>query len=146
LDTLQSRGQLQSRVASLDKLTSQLSSERDFFANRSTDMEQSLINQELSPLVIAIMKRNMIAQDQAESAAFAQLFDAVSAYRDETRVFLTGMASHWGEWTAERATRRIQFTTPGARDAYVRGAALLTQRAQSVQHAFESLGDFKQPK
>jgi hypothetical protein len=146
LDTLRSRGELQSRIASLNELTTQLSSERDFFASRPTDMERLLNDQGLNPLVIAITKRDVIEQDQAESAGIAEVFDAISAYRDQMRLFLTSMASYWGQWTAEPATQKIQFTTPAAHDAYVLGTALLTQRAQSMQRAFELLNNSKPPK
>jgi hypothetical protein len=143
LDSFQKPEQLQSRIAWLDEQASHLATERKFFMNQSADMEGLLRDQELDPLVIDIIKRNIKIRTESESPILTNIFDAVSAYCEADRAFLLSMKSQWGDWQAEPNSDIIQFTTPEARAAYIAGINSVERSGGMVQRAFQAWTNYK---
>jgi hypothetical protein len=146
LDSVTSWDQLDTRITSLNQLASRLATERQFFLNQTAELEQLLNGQDLDPLLVTIMKRDMQNLNRNEAAILSDLFDSITAYQDKIKTFLGVMKSHWGEWTPEPATHQIRFTTADAQNTYSLAMIPVEASAQLVQANFRSWANYKPPK
>ncbi len=146
LDSVKSRAQLKAQIASLDQLATRLATERNFFLHQSADLELLLKGQELDPLVVSIIKRDVENRNQEQAAILSRLFDSLSTYQQQIKTFLAGMETTWGEWAVEPGTRQIQFTSARAQDAYSLGFVPVRASAQMVENNFRSWANDKPAK
>jgi hypothetical protein len=143
IETVRSPAQFKAAMAYLEKLSGQLAADRKFFLNPSADLEATCLEHNLDPLLISILKREFERQNHGAAALYAGAFDALSAYLDQIRAFLTAMDEKRGDWNVAPGTGLIQFSTQETRELYIQESGLLEQGSKTVVSAFDALAKFK---
>jgi len=136
---IQSPAQFKTQMNYLDQEASQLAAERAFFLNPAADLARAFRDQGVDPLVITNVTQDYDHRMQPLIPLYAKVFDALSAYLDQTREFLVKMDEDREEWNINADTGLVQFGNSETSAAYTREFSAVGHSAESLKIAFRAL-------
>jgi hypothetical protein len=100
--------------------------------------------QKLDPLLIGILKRDVVEKTKAALPLYDDLFQALAAYRDQIGHFLKAMDGRRDQWRLVDQSDVIQFSTSDANSTYTLESGMLQADAESLNAAMQRLSRFIQ--
>jgi hypothetical protein len=132
------------QISWLERLSIQFTNEQTFFLNQDWYWEQSMQEQKLDPLLIGILKRDVVEKTKAALPLYDDLFQALAAYRDQIGHFLKAMDACREQWRLVDQSDVIQFSTSDANSTYTLESGMLQADAESLNAAMQRLSRFIQ--
>jgi len=132
-------------ISWLDRLSIQLTNEQAFFLNQDGYWEQLMQEQQLEPLLIRILKRDMAERTEASLPLYNDVFLALVAYHEQIGHFLRAMDSCRDQWRLMEQSNRIQFSTSDANSTYNLEFGMVQSAVASLNEAMQRLSRFRPP-